>query len=191
MGRALAFIVIGIVLGGCAATPEAGNRWAVVPVASESSASNRYTTVLVDGKTGDTWLSSDRGDWRPMSRANGDVPDETNKLTQLTAAHQDAFVTTLSPIDAADEAAKAIEQRFGLPVRYDSGSRISGDYFLAETGAIAQTGKLSIRCEWLKDGETRVTLLSDLPADQYKVIADEVRRALTAASTQESPTESR
>lgn len=121
----------------------------------------------------------------PVIRASGGV----SAIERSSPRHSEAFTTALTPLQAAEEAAKAIDARFKLPVGadnpFDTGRMVRGDYFSASTGARAELGGIfHIGCKWIRDGETQVILYSDWPDAQHDIVAAEVRRALRAASTQ-------
>ena len=108
--------------------------------------------------------------------------------TQEAASHKvrNEFLTTTSPTDAASDSGEAIMKKFGFRSGSPNTSTgyVDGDYFSAKAVAESAGGaQIEIDCEWIKDGQTRVVLTSDLPAAQHAVVASEVRRALNAAAT--------
>jgi hypothetical protein len=83
----------------------------------------------------------------------------------------------MDPRSAAQTAAEAISERFGLMVgsggSYSTDPRraTSGDYFSANTSAMTDRfGTIDIDCEWVAEGKTRVQITSDMPDAQYKLV---------------------
>ena len=103
--------------------------------------------------------------------------------------HQDTLYTAMLPRDAAVAAAKgALFNKFGLEVgsggSYSGGfieQNFGGDHFSANAQAKTSAGgSIQINCEWIKDGETKVGLTSDLPDAQYDAVVAVIRSAIGA-----------
>jgi hypothetical protein len=108
--------------------------------------------------------------------------------------------TTLSPADAADAASKIYAQAFEFVTTDSSGylhTEINqngqhyayvkaSDYFHAQVEAVTAAGhQVSTSCEWVRDGETVVTIQSDLPAAELQRVLERLREVLVVpASTQ-------
>jgi hypothetical protein len=103
-------------------------------------------------------------------------------------SHQDTLYTAMLPRDAAVAAAGALFNKFGMQVgsggSYFQGfieQSFEGDHFSAN--AMAKTsagGSIQINGEWIKDGETKVGLTSDLPDAQYEAVVAVIRSAIGA-----------
>ncbi len=95
----------------------------------------------------------------------------------------------MGPRDAADAAAKALNQKFGLQIESNGNwysdfneQNVLGDHFSASTQAKTSSGgTIQMAFEWIKEGETEVTLTSDLPDAQYEAAVGVIRSAIMGA----------
>jgi hypothetical protein len=106
-----------------------------------------------------------------------------------TPSHSGKLFTAMAPRDAAVAAAKALNEKFGLQIGSagnwypEFGEQyVLGDHFSASAEAkTASGGTIQMAFEWIKEGETEVTLTSDLPDAQYEASLAVIRSAIGGA----------
>lgn len=118
------------------------------------------------------------------------APVAKTSVAQPPAQLHETFITALSPKDAANRAAKAVNQKLGLMLEIGLGnsyaphfdpSNFGSDHFSSSVGIATQAGKtMHIEYEWLAEGKTMVTLHSDLPKPQYDLVVRIIREADSA-----------
>ena len=91
------------------------------------------------------------------------------------------FTVQRAPREAALGIVVALE-RFGFSFNtfvQQPEDAVVSDYFSARTNVSTASGKqLSAHCDWLADGETAVTITSDLPAEQHEFVMQKIRQAV-------------
>jgi len=107
-----------------------------------------------------------------------------------SAPLKEQFYTAMTPPDAASLSLRELGHKLGFyqgnGVNTDSNGNlypIRTDYFSAGGDLITASGNnVGIKCEWIADGKTLVTVVSDLPEPQFEVVVKVVRDSVTATT---------
>jgi hypothetical protein len=130
---------------------------------------------------------------RPAEQASVTVAGGANGSLFPSAdsapSHSGKLFTAMAPRDAALAAARTLNEKFGLEVgsdgHFSSGfndQNFGGDHFSANAQAQSASGKtILMEFEWIKEGETEVTLTSNLPDAQYEAVVAVIRSAIMGA----------
>jgi hypothetical protein len=101
----------------------------------------------------------------------------------------------MRPQDAAWAVAKVYNEGFGFQTRNGDGQWWQSeqvekhDYFYASVNALTAHGEqIATDLQWKRDGETSVTLKSNLPSSEHALVVQRVKAALEATT---QPTASR
>jgi hypothetical protein len=114
------------------------------------------------------------------------VPVQVPPENAPSLTNSDAFDTTLSPKGALGVMTDLFKE-LGIeaiamgPSPYGLNA---ADYFSAHsTEQTALGDMIEVRCRWLRDGQTRVLVKSNLPAGQQARLVELLRSAMAAAAT--------
>jgi hypothetical protein len=116
---------------------------------------------------------------QPASAVPVQIPSEGSP----SLPNSDSFDTTLSPKGASGALADLFKKLGFQDIQPPGALTFAADYFSARAMEQTALGDLiDVSCRWVRDGETRVLVKSNLPAAQQARLVEMLRSAMATAT---------